>query len=215
MLVSAPRVRVFVADDHPIFRDGIAGAISRRPEFELVGSSCDGRGALRAIADLKPDVVVLDVRMPGVGGIEVLGALERNGFGGRVLLLSAFTESELVYSAVAAGAAGYLSKSSTRERICDAVAAVARGETVLADEVQAGIAGAIRARERGDRPVLSAREQQILELIAAGEGAPRIGRALHLSQSTVKTHMAHLYEKLGVSDRAAAVAVGMRLRLLE
>ena len=215
MLVKSQRVRVYVADDHPVFRDGITGAIARRPEFELVGSSCDGRDALREIADLRPDVVVLDVRMPGLGGLEVLGAMERDGVGARVLLLSAFTESELVYSALAAGAAGYLTKSSTRERICDAVAAVARGETVLADEVQAGIVGAIRVRERGARPVLSTREQEILTLIAAGEGTPTIGQTLHLSPSTVKTHMAHLYEKLGVSDRAAAVAVGMRLGLLE
>jgi two-component system nitrate/nitrite response regulator NarL len=215
LLAKPQRVRVYVADDHPVFRDGIAGAIARRPEFELVGSSCDGRDALREIGEQRPDVVVLDVRMPGLGGLEVLGALERDGVGARVLLLSAFTESEVVYAAVAAGAAGYLTKSSTRERICDAIAAVARGETVLADEVQAGIAGAIRVRERGARPVLSAREQEILTLIAGGDGTPAIGRTLHLSQSTVKTHMAHLYEKLGVSDRAAAVAVGMRLGLLE
>jgi two-component system nitrate/nitrite response regulator NarL len=198
-----------------VFRDGVAGAISRRPELELVGGSSDGREALEQIAELAPDVAVLDVRMPGVGGLDVLGALERDGVGTRVLLLSAFVESEIVYAALAAGAAGYLSKASSRERICDAIAAIARGETVLADEVQAGVASAIRLRERGSRPVLSPREREILALIAAGEGSPEIGRRLHLSPSTVKTHMAHLYEKLGVSDRAAAVAVGMRLGLVD
>lgn len=120
-----------------------------------------------------------------------------------------------MYRAVASGAGAYLSKESTRERICDAVAAVARGEVVLSAEVQAGLASEIQIRERDGRPALTPREHEILVLTADGQSAPAIGGQLHLSQSTVKTHLKSLYEKLGVSDRAAAVAEAMRRGLLE
>lgn len=211
----APRVRVFVADDHPVYREGVARAIKARPEFELVGEAEDGREALERIKELLPDVAVLDVQMPGLQGSEVLHAIKRDGVLTRVVLLSAHVDSETVYRAVASGAGAYLSKESSRERICDAVAAVARGEVVLSAEVQAGLASEIQIRERDERPVLTPREHEILVLTANGHSAPDIGRQLHLSQSTIKTHLKSLYEKLGVSDRAAAVAESMRRGLLE
>lgn len=211
----APRVRVFVADDHPVYREGVARAIRARPDFELIGEAEDGRQALEAIRAQTPDVAVLDVQMPGLQGSEVLHAIKRDGVPTRVVLLSAHVDSETVYRAVASGAGAYLSKESSRERICDAVAAVARGEVVLSAEVQAGLASEIQIRERDERPALTPREHQILVLTADGHSAPDIGRQLHLSQSTVKTHLKSLYEKLGVSDRAAAVAESMRRGLLE
>lgn len=212
---KAPRVRVFVADDHPVYREGVARAIKARPEFELVGEAEDGRQALERIQVLVPDVAVLDVQMPGLQGSEVLHAIKRDGVSTRVVLLSAHVDSETVYRAVASGAGAYLSKESSRERICDAVAAVARGEVVLSAEVQAGLASEIQIRERDERPALTPREHEILVLTADGHSAPDIGKQLHLSQSTVKTHLKSLYEKLGVSDRAAAVAESMRRGLLE
>ncbi len=212
---NAPRVRVFVADDHPLYREGVARAIKARPEFELVGEAEDGRRALEAIKELLPDVAVLDVQMPGLQGSEVLHAIKRDGVPTRIVLLSAHVDSETVYRAVASGVGAYLSKESSRERICDAVAAVARGEVVLSAEVQAGLASEIQIRERDERPALTPREHEILVLTADGHSAPDIGRHLHLSQSTVKTHLKSLYEKLGVSDRAAAVAESMRRGLLE
>ena len=153
--------------------------------------------------------------MPGVDGIRVLNAVERDGIETRVVFLSAYLDSAVVYRALAAGAAGYLSKDSNRQSICDAVAAVARGDAVFAPEIQGGIAREIRMRENDGRPTLTPREREILNLTAEGCTAPEIGRRLYLSPTTVKTHLQHLYEKLGVSDRAAAVAEAMRRGLLE
>jgi two-component system nitrate/nitrite response regulator NarL len=209
------RTSVYVADDHPLYREGVVSAIKERPELELVGEAGNGTDALEEIKRLGPDVAILDVKMPGIDGIRVLNALQRDGAPTRVLFLSAYLDSAIVYRAVAAGAAAYLSKDSDRQAICDAVLAVARGDSILAPEIHAGIAQEIRTREHDDRPVLSPREREILGLTAEGCTAPEIGRRLYLSTTTVKTHLQHLYEKLGVSDRAAAVAEAMRRGLLE
>ena len=210
------RVRVLVADDHPIYREGIIRAIKERPDLELVGEASDGREALEAIKSLDTDVALLDIRMPGLEGPQVLKALQRDGIKTNVIFLSAFMEGELAYETVAAGARGYLSKESSREEICDAIVAVARGGTALAPEAQAGLAEQVQERERiGDEPQLTPREREVLHLIAEGLSAPDIGRRIHLSPTTVKSHLHKLYEKLGVSDRAAAVAEAMRRGLLE
>ena len=215
MTTKTRRVRIYVADDHPLYMEGVVRAIKERPDFELVGEAGDGKQALSDIERLKPDVAVLDVKMPGVDGIRVLNAVERDGIETRVVFLSAYLDSAVVYRALAAGAAGYLSKDSNRQSICDAVAAVARGDAVFAPEIQGGIAREIRMRENDGRPTLTPREREILNLTAEGCTAPEIGRRLYLSPTTVKTHLQHLYEKLGVSDRAAAVAEAMRRGLLE
>ena len=212
---APPSVRVFVADDHPVYREGVSRAIRARPEFELIGEAEDGRDALAQITELGPAVAILDVQMPGRQGSEVLHAIRRDGVATRVVLLSAHVDAETVHRAVASGAGAYLSKEYSRERICDAVADVARGEIVLSAEVQAGMASEIPLREPGARPVLTPREHQILVLTANGHSAPDIGRQLHLSPSTVKTHLRSVYEKLSVSDRAAAVAESMRRGLLQ
>lgn len=206
---------MLVADDHPVFREGIVRAIKERPELELVGQATDGRQALAAIKELEPQVAILDLKMPDLDGVQVLQAITRDRVPTRVVLLSAFIDGSVVFDAVAAGAAGYLSKDATRDQICEAAAAVARGETVLGPDIQAGIAGEIRARGHVDRPGLSPREQEILSYIAEGLSAPDIARRIHLSPATVKSHLQNLYEKLGVSDRAAAVAEAMRQGLLE
>src|SRR5919199_1023086 len=209
-------VTVLVADDHPIYREGIVRAINDREDLELVGEAADGRQALDEISRLNPSVAVLDIRMPGLDGTQVLGALKSNGVDTQVLFLSAFTEPELAYKTVAAGAKGFLSKESSRQEVCDAIATIARGGTAFAPEVQAGLAAQIQERERsGAAPQLSDREREVLHLIAEGLSAPEIGKRIHLSTTTVKSHLHTLYEKLGVSDRAAAVAEGMRRGLLE
>ncbi len=207
---------MLVADDHPIYREGIVRAVKERPDLELVGEAEDGRAALEEIKRSGPDVALLDIRMPGLEGPQVLNALQRDGVKTSVIFLSAFMEGELAYETVAAGARGYLSKESAREEICDAIVAVARGGTALAPEVQAGLAAQVQERERSDRPPqLTAREREVLQLISEGLSAPDIGRRIHLSPTTVKSHLHKLYEKLGVSDRAAAVAEAMRRGLLE
>ena len=216
MSARQQRVRVIVADDHPLYREGIVRAVKDRPDLELVGEAADGREALERIRELSPDVAVLDIRMPELEGTQVLSALRRDGVATEVLFLSAFMESELAYKTVAEGAKGYLSKEASRQEICDAIVTVARGGTALAAEVQAGLATEIQTRERSHgRPSLTPRETEVLNMIAEGMSAPEIAREVHLSPTTVKTHLHTLYEKLGVSDRAAAVAEAMRRGLLE
>jgi two-component system, NarL family, nitrate/nitrite response regulator NarL len=204
------RIRVLVADDHPLFRDGIARAVQGRPDLDLVAATADGRETLDRLAADRPDVAVVDLRMPGVDGLGVLQTIRRQELGTRVIVLSAFTEPALVYEALAAGAAGYFSKDAERDAICDAIVGAARGETVLDPALQAGVLGQIRVRGLDEGPVLTPREREVLELITGGLSAPAIAARLHLSTPTIKTHLAHVYEKLGVSDRAAAVAEGMR-----
>ena len=202
-------------DGQPLYRDGVARAIGARPELELVGSACDGRAALAAIGAHRPDVAVVDGGLAGVDGDRVLNAVARDGLGTRVVLIAARPEPHDVYAALVDGAAGYLTKEADARELCDAITAVARGGTVLAPELQEAVAGEIRLRAERERPVMSRRERQTLKLIADGLSAPAIARTLHLSTATVKTHLQHIYEKLGVSDRAAAVAEAMRRGLLE
>jgi two-component system nitrate/nitrite response regulator NarL len=206
---------VFVADDHPVYREGLVRAVRSRAELEIVGESGDGRDALEEIRRLTPDVALLDVKMPGLDGTQVTHAISRDNLKTRVVLLSAHSPSDLIYRAIAIGAAAYLSKEASRDEICDTVAAVARGETRLSPEVQAELVRQIQMRAVDDRPVLSPREREVLTLIAEGLSAPEVGARLHVSPATVKTHLQSLYEKLGVSDRAAAVARAMRVGLLE
>jgi two-component system nitrate/nitrite response regulator NarL len=214
-MTSARRVRVYLADDHPIFLEGIVRAVRERPELELVGSATNGEEALVGLRRLKPDVAVLDLRMGPLSGKEILAAARRDGLATRILLLSAYLADDLVYGAIAAGAAGFLSKEMDRDGILDAVAAVSRGEVVLSPEVQTGVAREIQRREMLGRARLTPRELEILALAAQGSSTPQIAERLHLSAATVKTHLQNAYDKLGVTDRTAAVAVAMRQGLLD
>ena len=214
--VPAPAITVVVADDHPLFRDGIVRAVRERPALKLIGEASDGREALQRICELRPDVAVLDLKLPGLDGLQVVKALRRDGVSCRVLMLSAFTEGPVVHELLSAGAAGYLSKSVERTQVCDAIEVLARGGTMLDASLQDGLLAAIQAQgAKAERPWLTDRESEILVLIAEGLSAPGIGARLHLAPGTVKTHLSHLYEKLGVSDRAACVAEAMRRGLLE
>ena len=207
---------VLIADDHPLFREAIARVIAERSELELIAEASDVRSALEKIRELQPDVAVIDVRMPELDGSDVLVALREEGLRTNVVFLSAFLDSKTVYDAVAAGANAYLSKEAETGEIVTAILAAARGETILGPEVQTGLAEQIRFREENEsRPRLSEREHEVLRLIAEGLSAPEIGERIHLSTATVKTHLQHLYEKLGVSERAAAVAEGMRRGLVD
>lgn len=209
------RIRVYLADDHPIYRQGLADAIKGRPDLELVGEAADGRTALEEIRDLEPDVSVIDLAMPELSGFEVLNAIQRDKVDTKVVVLSANTESEAVFRAVAEGAVAYIPKEADRDEVCDAIAAASRGDVVLSAEIQAGLASEIRLRGKEERTPLTPRESDVLKLTAEGLSAPEIGFRLHISAATVKTHMQSAYEKLGVSDRAAAVAAAMRQGLLE
>jgi len=193
----------------------LARRITERPELELISEAGDGAEALAAIRKLAPDVAVLDIKMPRVDGIQVAEAVARDHLQTRVVMLSAYLDSALVFKALAAGARAFLSKDADRREVCEAIGAVARGGVVLPPGLHSGLVGQIRARGAADAPGLTFREREVLALVAAGDSAPQIGRQLHLSTGTVKTHLQHLYEKLEVNDRAAAVAEAMRRGLLQ
>jgi two-component system nitrate/nitrite response regulator NarL len=212
---SDPRVRVVVVDDHPFFRDGLTRGLVNSGRVDVVGEAENGRDALELITELRPDVAVVDYQMPDLTGLQVLSAIVRDGLPTRVLMLSAVVESSVVYSSVEAGAAGYLSKDARRQEIVDAVLAVSRGRTVVPPELAAGLVSQIRMRAEPNRPILSPRELEVLRGFARGLSVPELGTELFLGTSTVKTHAQRLYQKLGVSDRAAAVAEGMRQGLVE
>jgi len=212
---SDPRVRVVVVDDHPFFRDGLSRGLLNSGRVEVVGEAENGRDGLEVITAERPDVAVVDYQMPDLDGLQLLSAIIRDGIPTKVLMLSAIVDASIVYAAVEAGAAGYLSKDARRQEIVDAVLAVNRGRTIVPPELAAGLVSQIRLRAEPNRPVLSPRELEVLKGFARGLSVPELGRELFLGTSTVKTHAQRLYQKLGVSDRAAAVAEGMRMGLLE
>ena len=215
MSISNRKVRVVVGDDHPIYRDGIVAALNRSEQTEVVTAVADGQAALAAIAEHAPDVALLDYKMPGLDGIAVAHAVTRDGLSTRVLLLSATTEGSVVYKAIQDGAAGYLSKDSDRDEIVNAVVACARGEKVLPPDLVTSLATQVHRQAQTHGPLLSERERQTLRMIADGKTVRDMAKELFLAETTIKTHIRRLYEKLGVSDRGAAVAYAMRNNLLE
>jgi two-component system nitrate/nitrite response regulator NarL len=209
------KVRIVVGDDHPLFRDGLIRALTGSGEIDVVAEAEDGPSALAMIKEHTPDVALLDYQMPGMNGGEVAAAVVRDELATRVLLVSAHDDAEIVYHALQQGAAGFLPKDSSRSEIVNAVLDCAKGRDVLAPRLASGLAVEIRRRAEPTGPALSAREREVLGMIAHGRSIPSIAESLFLAPSTVKTHVQRLYEKLGVNDRAEAVAEGMRRGLLE
>jgi two-component system nitrate/nitrite response regulator NarL len=208
-------VSVYLADDHPLFRRALVETIDADPTLDLVGTAEDGRTAFAEIGKLAPDVAVLDVQTPVWKGPEVARRLTRDKVATRVLFVSELEEGGVVYGALAAGGDGYVSKRSTGEEICDAIRRVAAGEQVLSREAGGGVVVQIQQRAATDGPLLSERELDVLRLMAEGCTSREIGAHLHLATATVKSHTQTLFRKLGVSDRAAAVAEGMRRSVLD
>lgn len=211
------RVRIIIADDHPVYREGLVRMMERWPEIEVLGAYENGRVALAQIRELAPDVALLDVRMPDLDGLGVLNAVVRDEIDTKICLLSAELSNETVYDAVSAGARGFLSKDAAGQDIAEAVMKVARGGTALDPDSQEAIADGIRRRGAADadQKLLTDREREVLTLTAEGLSASQLGERIHLAPSTVKSHLQSVYEKLGVQDRASAVAEGMRRGLLE
>ena len=204
-----------VGDDHPLFRDGVVRALTASGSIDVVAEAHDGVTALALIREHDPQVALLDYRMPGLDGAQVAAAVRRDQLATRVLLLSAHDEAAIVYSALQDGAAGFISKESTRSELVDAVLSCAKGRDVVAPGLAAGLVGEIQRRNTSDAPTLSAREREVLGYIAGGQSIPAMAKEMFLAPSTVKTHVQRLYEKLGVGDRGAAVAEAMRRGLLE
>jgi len=212
---ATEKVRVVVGDDHPLFRDGLVRALTSSGSVDVVAEADDGVAALALIRTHLPHVALLDYRMPGMDGAKVAAAVRRDDLLTRVLLLSAYDESAIVFQALAEGAAGFLPKESTKTEIVNGVLDCAKGRDVVPAALAGGLAGEIRRRGGGQTLVLSPREREVLNFIAQGRSIPAIASELYLAPSTVKTHVQRLYEKLGVGDRAAAVAAAMRIGLLD
>jgi two-component system, NarL family, nitrate/nitrite response regulator NarL len=200
-------VRVLIADSQPLFRDSLARAVEQRKPLEIVGEVGEAEALPAALDAARPDVAVIDDAL--------LGSVRPDAFTTRVLLLAGMHEPARAVEAIEGGAAGYVLRDSNADALCDAILRAAGGDTVLDPALQTGVAREVRLRGGRDRPVLSPRERQILRLIAKGRSAPQIARELRISTGTVKTHMLHVYDKLGVNERAAAVAEAMRQGLLE
>ena len=200
-------IRILLADDHPVVREGLRGMLSAEPDIEVVGEAASGAEAVALFAALRPDVVLMDLRMPGGDGVDAIGKI-RAGHGSsvRIIVLTTYDTDADILRAVEAGAAGYLLKDLPRADLLRAIRAAARGETVLAPLV----AGRLVSRVRGPRPeTLSARETEVLALVARGLTNFQIGRALFVSEATVKTHLTRACAKLGVTGRTAAVTKAM------
>jgi DNA-binding NarL/FixJ family response regulator len=199
-------IRLVIADDHPVVRDGLSGIFGGADDFEVVGLASDGEEAVELARRLKPDVVLMDLRMPRMDGVTAIRQLA----GQRVLVLTTYDADTDVLPAIEAGATGYLLKDAPRSELYRAVRAAARGEAVLSPPVATRVLRAARS----DEPSLSAREVEILELVARGTTNREAAERLFISEATVKTHLIHIYTKLGVPDRASAVAAAYDRGLL-
>jgi two-component system, NarL family, nitrate/nitrite response regulator NarL len=208
-------VRVVVADDHPVFLDGLARIVSRAAELTLVATARDGRVALDQIRAERPDVALIDLELPDVDGFRVIETVRREALPTRVLVISASVDSAKVYRAMEAGAAGYMPKVAGDAAITDAILGVARGETQLVGELLDGLATEIRLRrDHAPGPSLTPRELDVLRLAADGHPNAEIARQLLVSTATVKSHLQNVFEKLEAPDRAAAVARAIRRGLV-
>jgi len=206
-----PPIKLLVADDHPVVRDGLTGIFARDPGFEVLGEAADGAEAVRLALAVRPDVILMDLRMPGMDGVTAITELARHGNTARILVLTTYDTDSYVLPAIEAGATGYLLKDAPRDELLRAVRAAAQGNAVLSPSV----ANRLMSRVRTPEPEpLSRRELEVLELIAAGSTNREAAARLFISEATVKSHLLNIYTKLGVSDRAAAVAEAFNRGLL-
>ncbi|MFT2817262.1 response regulator transcription factor [Leifsonia sp. A12D58] len=206
-------IRVLVADDHPIVRSGIVGLLGAAEGIEVVGEASDGAEAIDRAAALSPDVVLMDLRMPNLDGVAATAQILAATPGIRVLILTTYETDDQILGAIEAGASGYLLKAAPQAEIIEGVRSVAGGQTVLAPSIATKLVQRVRT-DATPAPRLSARELEVLRLVAAGNSNPAVGRALFIGEATVKTHLLHAFEKLGVSDRTRAVTRAMELGLL-
>ncbi|MBF9069900.1 response regulator transcription factor [Streptacidiphilus sp. NEAU-YB345] len=222
-------IRLLIADDHPVVRDGLRGLFAGDREFEVVGEAGDGAEAVRLTEQLQPDVVLMDLRMPGTDGVTAIRELAARGSSSRVLVLTTYDTDSHVLPAIEAGASGYLLKDAPRDDLLRAVRATARGEAVLAPSVAALLMSRVRGSEAataGAPPAnaadavastgpLSQREVEVLQLVASGATNREAAAKLFITEATVKSHLLNIYAKLGVSDRAAAVSEAFHRGLLQ
>jgi two-component system, NarL family, nitrate/nitrite response regulator NarL len=211
---AAPTFSVVVADDHPVYLDALSRVVEATPELTLVGSATDGGEAIDVIQRVRPDIAILDVEMPVHSGPVVAARLVALGLPTRVLFLSAHHDGATVYDALATGGYGYVTKDASMRQIQEAVLRVASGVRSLGPDVEHQVIEEIQARAERRTLDLTERERSVMELAVKGLTVAGMGKQLHLSPATIKVHLSTLYAKLGVSDRASAVAEAIRRGLV-
>lgn len=207
---TAPN-RTLVADDHPIVRQGIAALLGSTGDFVVVGQARDGLEAVELAASLEPDLIVMDLRMPGLDGVAATEAVLARRPATRIVVLTTYESDDSILGAIAAGASGYLLKASPEDELLAGLRAVVAGQVALAPSMAVRLVGRAQAEAgtaRSSSP-LSPRETEVLALVAEGCSNPEIGRRLFVGEATVKTHLLHVFEKLGVNDRTRAVTLAL------
>ena len=199
-------IRILISDDHPVVREGLAGMLAGQPDFKVVGLAEDGQTAVALHHSLAPDVTLMDLRMPGLDGVGAIEAIKAQEPGAHILVLTTYDSDADILRAIEAGATGYLLKDTPREELFRAIRAAAAGESVLAPTVAALLLTRMRAPAEES---LSSREIEVLQLVARGSSNKEVGQTLHISTATVKTHLIHIYHKLGVADRTSAVTTAL------
>jgi DNA-binding NarL/FixJ family response regulator len=204
-------IRILIADDHPVVRDGLAGMLAGQPDFRVVGEAADGAIAVDLAAALSPEVILMDLRMPVLDGVAAIRQIRARQPLIHILVLTTYDTDADILPAIEAGATGYLLKDTPREDLFRAIRATAAGQAALAPAVAARLLGKMRAPAEEK---LSARELEVLGLVAEGASNAEIAQALHISEATVKSHLLHIFAKLGVADRTAAVTVALQRGVL-
>ena len=209
-------IKLLIADDHLIIRQGLRLILETENDFELIGEASDGKEALNLCKKLKPDVVLMDLRMPNMDGLTAIETLHTEQPQIAIVILTTFNEDELMFRGLQAGARGYLLKDTDRATLFDTIRAAARGETLLKPEVMARVLSqANKPKLERKEPIdLTDRELEVLALVARGERSKEIAIQLGISERTVKAHLASIYEKLGVDSRAAAIAIAAQKGIL-
>jgi two-component system, NarL family, response regulator len=207
--MSAKKIRVVIADDHEVVRFGIAAILSLRPDIEVVGQAANGNEAISVYRQLLPDVMTVDLRMPQLDGLAVVSAIFQEFNNANILVMTTYDTDQDILRSLKAGARGYLLKDSPSEEIAQTIRRVARGETVLPSAVAAKYIASTT------RPALTKREVQILGLVSLGKSNKEISNAIHVQETTIKSHVRTLFEKLGVDSRTEAVAVAIQRGLID
>ncbi len=210
-MADSSEISLLLVDDHPVVRNGLRGMFESTPGFTVLAEASNGVEAVELAADLTPDVILMDLRMPGGGGLDAITELTRRGIRSKVLVLTTWDTDTDTLPAIEAGATGYLLKDAPQDELFNAVRQAAAGRTVLSPAVASRLVSAVRSPAPSP---LAARERQVLELVAKGTSNRDIARELFISEATVKTHLSHVFTKLGVTDRAAAVAKGYEQGIL-
>ncbi len=205
--MSEQKIRILITDDHPVVRTGLRGMINGEPDFEVVGEAENGKEAVALTGDLRPQVVLMDLRMPEMDGVTAIGHIKAKHPEIHVLVLTTYESDADILRAIEKGATGYLLKDTPREELFEAIRLVARGESPL----DPGVAARLMQRMRGpSEEGLSTREIEVLELVAHGTSNKEIAKQLWVSETTVKSHMLHIFDKLSVTDRTAAVTAALK-----